>query len=107
MNTNATRALTDSKVSFGGEASGTAGNSSGQAESTVPSDDKQLIMVYSDATGLYGGACVKGGALSPDNDANVAYYGQSLTPKEILFDNKGNPTEAATNLAQEIIQNSK
>ena len=64
-------------------------------------------MVYSDATGLYGGASVKGGALSPDKDANVAYYGQSLTPKEILFDNKGKPTEAAANLAQKIIQHSK
>ena len=31
MNTNATRALTDSIINFGGEASGTAGNSSGQA----------------------------------------------------------------------------
>ena len=107
MNTNATRALTDSKVDFGGEASGTAGNASGKAEGNATDDGTQSILVYTDATGLYGGAAIKGGAVSPDPEANVAYYGQSLTPKEILFDNKGKPTEAATALAQELTQSSK
>ena len=63
-----------------------------------------MLMVYCDATGLYGGAAIKGGALAPDTDANVAYYGQYLTPSEILFGLKGKPTEAATNLAQRITQ---
>ena len=107
MNTNATRALTDSSFSFGGEASGTAGNSSGKAESTVTDDQKQLMLVYSDATGLYGGAALKGGALSRDTEANIAYYGQSLTPKEILFDKKGTPSQAATNLMQKFAQASR
>jgi SH3 domain-containing YSC84-like protein 1 len=107
MNTNATRALTDSKIDFGGEASGTAGNASGKAEGNATDDGTQSILVYTDATGLYGGAAIKGGAVSPDPEANVAYYGQSLTPKEILFDNKGKPTEAATALAQKLTQSSK
>jgi len=107
MNTNATHALTDSNINFGGEASGTAGNASGKAEGNVTDDGTQLMLVYTDATGLYGGAAIKGGALSPDTEANVAYYGQSLTPKEILFDKKGKPTEAATTLAQKITQSSK
>ena len=107
MNTNATRALTDASINFGGEASGTAGNSSGKAEGIVTDDGSQLMQVYTDATGLYGGAAIKGGALEPDPEANVAYYGQSLTPKEILFDHKGKPTEAATTLTQKITQSSK
>jgi len=107
MNTNATRALTDSNVNFGGEASGTAGNSSGKAEGTVPSDTQQVVLVYSDSAGLYGGVSVKGGDLSPDAEANVAYYGQSLTPKEILFDQKVKPSDTATALAQQISQFSK
>jgi SH3 domain-containing YSC84-like protein 1 len=107
MNTNATRALTEASFNFGGEASGTAGNSTGKAEGTVTDDQKQLMLVYSDATGLYGGAAIKGGALSPDTDANVAYYGQSLTPQEILFDRKGKPSDAAINLMQKITQASK
>jgi len=107
MNTNATHALTDSSFNFGGEASGTAGNASGKAEGTVSSDSQTLIQVYSDATGLYGGAALKGGAVSPDSAANVAYYGQGLSPKEILFDKKPKPSEAAIALAQKIAQAAK
>jgi lipid-binding SYLF domain-containing protein len=107
MNTNATRALTESSIDFGGEASGTAGDSSGKAEGTVSSNDQALVQVYGDSTGLYGGAAIKGGDLSPDADANVAYYKKALTPKEILFDNKAKPSDAATALAQAIIKASK
>ena len=107
MNTNATRALTDSSVNFGGEASGTAGNETGKAEETLPSDTQQLVLVYGDSTGLYGGVSIKGGDLSPDADANVAYYGQALTPKEILFDKTVKPSETATALAEKITQLSK
>jgi len=107
MNTNATQALADSNINFGGEASGTAGNVTGKADGTVPTDTGQVVMVYSDSKGLYGGVSVKGGDLSPDVDANVAYYGQSLTPKEILFEQKVKPSDTATALAQQINQFSK
>ena len=107
MNTNATRALTDSSFDFGGEASGTAGNSTGKAEGTVSSDSAAVVQVYGDSTGLYGGAAIKGGAISPDTDANVAYYGQALTPQEILFDKKPKPSEAALTLTQKITQAAK
>jgi SH3 domain-containing YSC84-like protein 1 len=107
MNTNATQALTESSVNFGGEASGTAGNSSGKAEGTITSDIPELIKVYGDAAGLYGGAAIKGGAVSPNSEANVAYYGQALTPKDILFDKKPKPSEAAIALAQKLAQAAK
>ena len=51
MNTNATHALTESSFDFGGEASGTAGNSSGKAEGTVSSDNQAVVQVYSDCDG--------------------------------------------------------
>jgi lipid-binding SYLF domain-containing protein len=104
MNTNATHALTDSTVNFGGEASGTAGNSSGKAEGAFTDDPEQATMVYSDASGFYGGAAFKGGSLSIDTEANVSYYGQSLTPSDILFGKQGKPTEAATTLVQKLDQ---
>jgi SH3 domain-containing YSC84-like protein 1 len=107
MSTNATRALTDSSVNFGGEASGTAGNASGKAAGTVSDDQQQSMLVYTDATGLYGGAAVKGGDLSPDAEANVVYYGESVTPQDILLDKKVKPSELATALAQKITQFSK
>jgi lipid-binding SYLF domain-containing protein len=107
MNTNSTHALTEPTINFGGEASGTAGNASGKAEGDATDDGTKRMLVYTDATGLYGGAAIKGGALAPDTNANVAYYGQFLTPQEILFDQKGTPTEAATSLVQKITESSK
>jgi lipid-binding SYLF domain-containing protein len=102
MNTNTTQELIGSSFDFGGEASGTAGNTSGKAEGTVSSNNQAVVQVYTDSSGLYGGAAIKGGAISTDTDANVAYYGQSLTPKEILFEHKGKPSDAATYLARQI-----
>jgi SH3 domain-containing YSC84-like protein 1 len=101
MNENAIRMLTDGNVSFGGEASGTAGNTTDGVESTIDSTE-QLTVVYSDKSGLYGGAAVKGGALKPDTDANLAYHGEFLTSKEILQEGKGKAGAAASNLAARI-----
>jgi len=107
MNTNATHSLTEPIFAFGGEAGGTAGNSSGNAEGTISSDDSPATMLYTDASGFYGGAAMKSGSLAPDTDANVAYYGESLEPKDILFGKKGKPTEAATTLAEKLTQAAK
>ena len=106
MNTNATRLLTEPNFEFGGEARGTAGESTSGVQGTVSSPD-QPVLVFDDRIGLYGGAAVKGGALSPDDKANSAYYGQFLTMKEILIDRKVQPSETATALAAKISENSK
>ena len=107
MNTNAIHAMTESNSNFGGEASGTAGNSGAKAEGSFTDKGVMRTLVYTDASGLYGGAAFKGGNLSPDTEANVTYYGQSLTPREILFDQKGTPSEAAASLVQVIDQSSQ
>ncbi len=103
MNTNATAMLVQPTFTFGGEASGTGGDAHAkeEAKSTSPNE---LTMVYQDVAGLYGGATVKGGSLSADDDGNRAYYGKFLTPREILFDNKGTPSDAATNLVAKLNQ---
>ena len=101
MNTNATRLLTESTFEFGGEARGTAGDTSDGVKGTVNTTD-QPFLVYGDRKGLYGGAVIKGGAIAPDDEANRVYYGQSLTMKEILFEKKVQPTDAALQLAERI-----
>ncbi len=103
MNTNSARTLTEPTFSFGGEASGTAGDASGGAQSTVTSQE-QVKLVYADREGLYGGVSVKGGSISPDTDANIAYYGQALSTGEILFDKKGKPDDTAIQLAKKITE---
>jgi lipid-binding SYLF domain-containing protein len=105
MTTNAVLDVVESNFQFGGEASGTAGNSSGKAEGNLTPDVP--MVVYTDAEGLYGGAAIKGGSVSTDNDANAAYYGQVLTAKDILFDKKGQPSQAAVDLAKKITEYSK
>ncbi len=107
MNTNAlSQMVIDGAYKFGGEASGTAGTSSDGVEGTV-SNVEPAVQVYTDREGLYGGAAVKGDAISPDADANAAYYGQYLTMKDILIDHKAKPTPVSTELADKIDQLAK
>jgi lipid-binding SYLF domain-containing protein len=100
MNTNATRILTEAEIDFGGEARGTAGNSSAGAEGSV--SPQRSVLVFDDRHGLYGGAAIKGGTISPDDNANNSYYGQYAPLKAILFDKQFKPSEATTELAAKI-----
>jgi lipid-binding SYLF domain-containing protein len=101
MTTNATQALTDATINFGGEARGTAGNQSSGVEGKVTSPG-QSVIVYASRQGLFGGVAIKGGAIAPDDHANEIYYTQAVTMRDILFDNKVPPTPAATELARKI-----
>jgi SH3 domain-containing YSC84-like protein 1 len=106
MNTNSTRLLTESTFDFGGEARGTAGDVSSGAEGTITSPEPQ-VLVYDDRKGLYGGAAIKGGAVSPDEKADSIYYEVSVSTKEILFDKKVKPTESTSNMSAVITEYSK
>ena len=65
------------------------------------------MVIYGDRTGLFGGAAVKGGAIAPDDEANLVYYGKALTLKEILFDKKVKPTDLSKELVKKIEEHSK
>ncbi len=106
MDTNATHRLTDSTFEFGGEARGTAGDVSSGKEGKV-TNKNDLVLVYTDRKGLYGGAAVKGGDISPANESNQLYYGEFVTVKDILFDKKVKPTETATELGKRITEYGK
>jgi lipid-binding SYLF domain-containing protein len=105
MTTNATRMLTDQKFEFRGEARGTAGNNSSGVEAAPPAPPS--VIVYDDRQGLYAGADIKGGAITPADDANRVYYGQYVTMHDILFDHKVPPSATASNLAGKIQAYSK
>jgi lipid-binding SYLF domain-containing protein len=101
MDTNATRLLTEPTFEFAGEARGTAGDATAveSGKMTVPSPP---VLVYDDRKGLYGGAAIKGGAISPDNQGNRIYYGEAVTIQDVLFDKKVQRSEAATQLADKL-----
>jgi len=106
MNAATTWALVGPVNKFGGEASGTAGNATGRKEGVI-SPVEGPALVYSDRHGLYAGVAIKGGSIWPDTEANLAYYRQPLSAKEILFDAKVKPTAAAEQLVQRIFESSK
>lgn len=103
MTTNATHELTNSKIQFSGEATGTAGNTqSGIA--TNFSAQGNPVLVYGEQSGLFGGISIKGNMLSADQSANSLYYGKYVTMQDILFDNKVGQSPAAAHLAETINQ---
>ena len=106
MDTNATRLLTEPNLEFGGEAQGTANDSSAGAEGRITAGP-QSVLIYDERKGLYGGVALKGGAITSDDGANRIYYGEALTIKEILFDKKVKPTEAMSTLATRITDYSR
>jgi lipid-binding SYLF domain-containing protein len=77
MNPDATRFLTEPNFEFGGEARGTAGNQTAGIAGTVASSERP-VLVFDDRHGLYGGAAVKGGAISPDEEANRVYFAAEM-----------------------------
>jgi len=101
MTADANRYLTEPSFEFGGEARGTAGNATAGANGTVSSQERPILL-YDDRAGLYGGAAIKAGAISPDEDANRAYYGQFITMKDILFDRVVKPSQSALDLAASL-----
>ncbi len=103
MTADGTRLLTDPSFEFGGEARGTAGDQSTGAEAGV-SNVERAVLVYDDREGLFGGAALKGGAMSPDEEANRVYYGEPMTIKEILFEKLLKRTEAADKLAEKLTE---
>jgi lipid-binding SYLF domain-containing protein len=103
MTTNATRMLTEPNFEFGGEARGTAGEVSAGTEAAI-STREAAMLIYDDRKGLYGGAALKGAALSPDTEANLQYYGDALTMRDILFDGKVKPNKTAIELARIITE---
>jgi lipid-binding SYLF domain-containing protein len=106
MSTNATRALVNSKYEFSGEARGTAIDTSDGVESKF-TGGLPSVLVYTDREGLYGGAAIKGGAISPDEEANRIYYERFVTMEDILFDRKVQVTEQAATLAAKLAAHAK
>jgi SH3 domain-containing YSC84-like protein 1 len=106
MTNDAARLLTEQTLDFGGEARGTAGASSAGAEGIVGPEEPALL-TYNDRTGLFGGAAIKGGALTPDDAANSTYYGEYHSTRQILFEKKVSPTPLAKTFAAKIAEYSK
>jgi lipid-binding SYLF domain-containing protein len=106
MHTNAVQMLTETRIDFAGEARGTAGGSSAGEEGKI-SLTEHPVLVYDNRAGLFGGAAIKGGAISADDEANRVYYDAYVTLQDILFDKKVKATDSASELARKLTDRSK
>ena len=72
------------KFTLGADASVAAGPVGRQAEAGTDIRLESEILSYSRSRGLFAGISLEGAALSHDSRANIAYYGQFLSPFEVL-----------------------
>ena len=105
MHTNATRMLTEAKINFAGETRNTAGNSSAGKEGKI-SLTEYPVLIYADRAGLFGGAAIKGGAISADDEANHVYYDQYVTLQDILFDKKVKVSDSTSEMIKRLTEHS-
>ena len=87
MNEDGLKNLLEDRFELGGEASVAAGPVGRTGAATTDAQLQAEILSYSRSKGLFAGISLKGGAISPDNDRNMALYG--FEAKELLTgDNK-------------------
>lgn len=101
MTTNATGELAQSDMNFGGEARGTAGDSSAGVSGNF-TDPNQPVLTFSDHQGFFGGAALKMSELKPDSTANQVYYGHYVSMSDILFHRRMVATPATVELIKRI-----
>ncbi|HVV96277.1 MAG TPA: lipid-binding SYLF domain-containing protein [Rhodanobacteraceae bacterium] len=72
------------KFTLGADASAAAGPVGRSAQASTDAQLKAEIYSYSRARGLFAGAALDGTAISIDNDANQAVYGEGVTARRIF-----------------------
>jgi len=88
MNEKGINSLLSDKFELGGDASVAAGPVGRQAGASTDLKLNAEILSYSRSKGLFAGLELKGVVISPDKDDNKGAYGEGLSAKDILRDNK-------------------
>lgn len=94
MSQKALAALMTNKVQFGanaGLAVATLGSTVAGATTTNGGPD---VIVWASSSGAYAGISLDGTLVQPQADANKAYYGRSLTPRQIVIEHEARNPEA-------------
>jgi lipid-binding SYLF domain-containing protein len=96
MNEQGVQKLLQNKVNLGADASIAAGPLGRQGHVGTDAALTAEILAYSRAQGLFAGINLSGGVLRPDQEANIAAYGKSASPRTILASREiSAPTQAA------------
>jgi lipid-binding SYLF domain-containing protein len=76
--------IVNGKFTLGGDASVAAGPVGRSAQASTDEQLKAEIYSYSRSRGLFAGAALDGTAITIDNGANQAVYGEGVTPRRIF-----------------------
>ena len=93
MNKDGLNSLLTSKFTLGGDASVAAGPVGREAGASTDVKFNAQILSYSRSKGLFAGLELKGVAITLDKDDMRDAYGDNITAKEVLQENKGNAPE--------------
>lgn len=96
MDESAAKLLFKNKFNLGAEAKANAGIRTAERESTTTTlSTESNVLVYTASEGLYLGAAIKTGYMSPDNDANRIFYNSTNRIPELLFSDWVTPPQEA------------
>ena len=85
MNPRGARAVLNSKVKLGADASAAAGPKGRDASAETDVTMRAEVLTYSRARGLFAGVSLQGSTVRPDNDANTRVYGKKVDAQSIIF----------------------
>jgi lipid-binding SYLF domain-containing protein len=86
MDDDAARLLLKNRMNFGAEAKAVAGIRAAEREAVTKNIPGQAnVLVYSTTEGLYLGAAIKTGYMSPSDEDNRIFYNNSYRMPELLF----------------------
>jgi len=85
MNPRGARAILNSKVKLGADASAAAGPKGRNAEASTDVTLRAEVLTYSRARGLFAGISLAGSTVRPDNGANEKLYSKKIEAGDIIF----------------------
>jgi lipid-binding SYLF domain-containing protein len=85
MNPRGAKAILNSKVKLGADASAAAGPKGRNASAETDATLRAEVLTYSRARGLFAGISLTGSTVRPDADANERLYGKKLDAEDIIF----------------------
>lgn len=91
MSDRALKAVQDGDVKLGAGGGLTIATLSAGAEAATPTNLAGDIIIWTSATGLYGGLTLNGSVIKGRNEWNEAYYGRPIAVGEILAGRMRNP----------------
>ncbi len=83
--------IASNKITLGADMSVSAGPVGRSAEASTDLEMEAEIYSYSKSKGLFAGISIKGGTLRVNQEANAGFYGASLNPSRILYENIKTP----------------